>query len=170
MIMIASFLGGSSQFLQVTFLSAIISPYKQPELAANVFMWSITALMLLVLVIGWFGKKKHWEVKKTILILWPLAPLYFITVLGFLFSMWGGAIIFSLGVAVIYLPYLMLFRKIAEKGRLKIRQNIIKKIEENKSKGFTNKSMQENGLLPSNKTLLGYGFTEEQLKEFGLVD
>jgi hypothetical protein len=163
--MITAFICLSNKFSHLIFLAALVSLRKQPELASYVFLGSVTILLLLIGTGWWYTERNHWGQKKAFFVLLPLLPLYFIVVFGFIFSMWGGAIVFSLGTIVYGSFYYLGILK----AREKIRQNIIKKIEENKPKGFTAKSMQENGLLQKNKTLLMLGFTEEELKEFGLT-
>jgi hypothetical protein len=83
----------------------------------------------------------------------------------------GGAIISSLGSLIIAPLYFFAMLRFGRKMAPKIHEDMMKRIHDGVSKGFTPKSMQENGRLPGNKWLIRYyGFTEEELKEFGLIE
>jgi O-antigen/teichoic acid export membrane protein len=167
--MITALISSISKFYQPTFLTALVNIDSKEGF--NVLIWTTIAMLFFDIVVGLYVVRKNYFGKNTIyIVLVAVVPIYFIGVMGVLLSLWGAAIIFSLGAVILgWFYYFLISKKVAENSYPKIRQNILKKIEENKTKGFTNKSMQEYNMLPNNKTLLGYGFTEEELKDFGLT-
>jgi hypothetical protein len=152
------------QFTQIISWSALIAPDQQPY----TFLVSFIIWGLLFSFVGWYSKRRHWGRIKLIIILdFLILPLFLIV--GLITQAWLPAIGLGLIITILY-PALSLFiLNLGQKMRPRIRENILKKIDENMSHGIKPIEMQKMGLLPKNKTLLGYGFTEEKLKELGLL-